>query len=169
MVRNFRAFNIGGLIIASTSALGVEFLAQAISIPGQTSFASRFVSAPVETEALSILNNGLQFRCSSVISDGTCWWGGAYTSLLGDENGLVVATTGGTKLQAFGSQSVANQVFDETVTSLATTPRGYGMWACEGAIGVFDTSDGSTFASYPPVPDANLAGIAKTTAITLAP
>lgn len=144
-------------ILWSESGGGKVFTAGAS--PAGMFFTSGPLDAPYTqaiSEPMPFLNTAFEFTAGSINAKGTIWWGGKYTSALGDQNGFIsgLQTVGG--LAPISTQVAGVQAFDEQVYDVATTGHGISMWTGTGAIGLFNTETGEAIQGYPVVPNGNM-------------
>lgn len=98
-------------------------------------------------------NAGFDFKAVAAGPEGDCWWGGSFTTLLGDTDAFICATTGDESLQFHGANVTANSSADESVHAIGLDPYGRGLWAGDGQLAIFDATTGETLLAHPPVPD----------------
>lgn len=109
-----------------------------------------------QTVPLPLANQGFRFTAGSITSNGTCWWGGAYKTLAGDDNGFVSGVRNGVNLEPFATETAGTESFDDQVNDIIATDHGIGMWVGVGQAAFFSLADGSLLSAYPSNPNPKL-------------
>jgi len=130
---------------------------------GATPAGMFFTSGPLNgpydrsvTEPMTLLSTAFEFTCGAINDSGTIWWGGTYTSTLGNQNGFISGLNTEGTLDPVSTQVAGAESFDEQVFDVAVTDHGISMWTETGSMGLFNTKTGELIQAHPPTPNANV-------------
>ncbi len=113
-----------------------------------------FTGSRTQVHPFGALN--FAFKCAFVQSNGAVWWGGSFTTLVGDTDGFIGASDDANLVPLENESVVGSTSADESVRSIAVEPGGVGVVAADGVVRMFDSLTGLTMAIYPPVPDPSI-------------